>query len=98
MVYRVPQFADYVRSVTTTRYEYFEGADPNRLIDMFITGTLKANDEEFAGCTTAEDDVLAMIAAREWQILLEAAPPFSMSARRNVQRRWLFRSIDKFAN
>lgn len=95
MVYRVPQFTDYVCSVTTTRYEYFEGADPNRLIDMFITGTLKANDEDFAGCTTAEDDVLAMIAAREWQSLLEAAPPFSMSARRNVQRRWLFRSIDK---
>ena len=30
-IYRVPQYVDHVRAVTSSKYEYVDGADPERL-------------------------------------------------------------------
>lgn len=95
MVYRVPQYVDQVRCITTTRYEYREGADLARLPDLLRTGVLKADDPTSAGDSAGEDEVLALIAARDWQTLLESAPGPLPAPRRTVQRRWLLRPIDR---
>ena len=36
MVWRLPQYVDQVRAVTTTKFEYAQGAAPQRLIDLFM--------------------------------------------------------------
>lgn len=95
MVYRVPQYVDQVRCITTTRYEYREGADLARLPDLLRTGVLKADDPLCAGDVEGEDEVLALIAARDWQTLLDAAPEPPPAPRRVVQRRWMLRPIDR---
>lgn len=95
MVYRLPQYVDQVRCATTTRYEYFEGADPARLPDLLRSGVLQADDAVRASDASGEDEVLALIAARQWQALLESAPTPSIAPRRTVQRRWLLRPVDR---
>ncbi len=95
MVYRVPQFVDQVRCISTTHYEYREGADPMRFPELLRSGVLQADDADHASDTAGEDEVLALIAARDWNTLLEAAPGPVAAPRRTVQRRWLLRPIDR---
>lgn len=95
MVYRLPQYVEQVRCVTTTRYEYFEGADPARLPDLLRSGVLQADDACRAIDAAGEDEVLALIAARQWHALLDSAPAPAPAPRRSVQRRWLLRPVDR---
>ncbi|SSW69713.1 hypothetical protein AVE30378_03678 [Achromobacter veterisilvae] len=96
MAYRVPQYVEYVRSVTATRYEYREGADAGRLIDMFRNGVIPADDATYAADESGEDDVLAMVARREWEALHElgGANVQGSAIPRHVHRRWMYRPID----
>jgi hypothetical protein len=66
---RNPQFVDYVRAVKTTSYEYIEGADPERLLEMFRTGKLIADDQEYDVTDSAENTVLELMKAAAWQQL-----------------------------
>jgi hypothetical protein len=95
MVYRVPQFVDQVRAITTTRYTYHQGADLDRLPALLRTGVLRADDDARADGLEGEDQVLSLIAAHDWQTLLEAAPAASAAPPRRVQRRWMLRPIDQ---
>ncbi|WP_241076078.1 hypothetical protein [Achromobacter insuavis] len=96
MIYRAPQYVDYVRSITATRYEYREGADAGRLVDTFRRGALSADDATHADNESGEDEVLAMVSRREWEELnalgdgVEQLP----AVPRLVHRRWMFRPID----
>jgi hypothetical protein len=94
MVYRVAQFVPQVRCLTTTRYEYRDGADPQRLVALLRGGELQADDAERAAHARAEDAVLALIAARSWEALIEATPQHD-GPTRPVSRRWMFRPIDR---
>jgi hypothetical protein len=96
MVYRVAQFVPYVRCLTTTRYEYREGADPQRLLALLAGGPLQADDPTRADNGDGEHEVLELIAARDWQALFASAPPApSGTPQRRVSRRWMFRPIDR---
>jgi hypothetical protein len=95
MSYRVSQFVDQVRLVTTTRYDYRQGADPDRLTRMLVRGCLEADDPDCADDTVAEDEVLRMIRDRQWATLLDSAVPTPVSPTRQVRRRWMFRPIDR---
>jgi hypothetical protein len=94
MTYRLSQYVNQVRCVTTTRYEYFEGADLDRLPNLLRTGVLQADDASHARDLTGEDEVLGLIARRQWQTLLESAPGRPNAPRRSVRRRWFLRPID----
>ena len=93
MVHRVPQYTRFVRADATTRFRYDMSADPQRFIDLLRGGELRADDEECADDTQAEDEVLRRIERRDWQGLLEALEP-DMRAYESVRRRLLFRPID----
>jgi hypothetical protein len=94
MNFRVSQYVDQVRCLTTTRYEYFEGADLGRLPTLLRTGVLQADDASCASDLTGENEVLGLVAARQWQVLLESALGTTNALRRSVQRRWFLRPID----
>lgn len=95
MAYRVAQFVPYVRCVTTTNYEYREGAEPERLIRMLKTRELQADDTHLARDGSGEEEVLAMIASRDWERLgVPPAWPASVDCG-PPRRRWMFRPVDR---
>jgi hypothetical protein len=94
MVYRVAQFVPYVRAVTTTRYDYFAGADPQRLIALLRGGSLQADDSNAAGDARGEDAVLELIAERRWTELMESARPLPQGKPLPIARRLAYRPID----
>ncbi|WP_309898151.1 hypothetical protein [Variovorax soli] len=93
MVHRVPQYTRFVRADTTTRFKYDMSADPHRFLDLLRGGELRADDEECADDTRAEEEVLERIKRHDWQGLLDALEPDS-GAYEPVRRRLLFRPID----
>lgn len=95
MNFRLSQYVDQVRCVTTTRYEYFEDADLDRLPTLLRTGVLQADDASCASDLRGENEVLGLIAARQWRALLESATVAPNALRRVVQRRWFLRPIDR---
>jgi len=98
IAHRVAQYVPFVRAVTTTRYEYVEGADPARLSRLLVTGKLEADDNDMAGDCRDEDGVLELIRARDWEQLLETAQSsvaVSQGIAKPLRRRLFFRPIDK---
>ncbi|HEX5686709.1 MAG TPA: hypothetical protein VFY73_22095 [Ideonella sp.] len=94
MVHRIPQYTNFVRAEATTRYKYDMSADPQRFVDLMCGGDLRADDESSADDTIGEDDVLARIAARDWQGILDALPPDTRTYV-PVKRRLVFQPIDR---
>ncbi len=94
MAYRIPQYVAHVHCVTTTRYAYYEGADPNRFTQLFHTGTLQADDSSYPSDTTQETEILALIRQRQWQALLDATVQPQREASLKIHRRWMFRPVD----
>lgn len=94
MAYRVAQLVPYVRAVTTTRYEYFKGADPNRLIRIFRSRQLEADDPEGSACANGEAEVLTKVQARDWEHLVDASNP-APGRVFAVKRRLIYRSLDR---
>lgn len=94
MVYRVAQFVEFVRCVTTTKYEYFDGANPERLIDLIRRGELAPDNDAFAQNESEEDGVLATIRAHQWDQLYSDLSPVKGGLQRVVRRRWAYRAVD----
>jgi hypothetical protein len=95
MAFRVAQFVDYVRSVSTTDYRYVDGADPLRLIDLIQSGKLAADDEGSAAQETGEEDVIELINSRAWDKLAQDSEPSANKPSRSTQRRWMYRAVDR---
>lgn len=68
---RFPQYVNYVRALETTRYTYFDGADPQRLVDMLKTGKVSADDRTYASDLMAEDQVVDKIKSKKWGLLAD---------------------------
>lgn len=63
---RFPQYVPYVKAISTTSYQYFDGADPMRLIKMAMSGCMTADDDSFSDDSAFEDAAVAQIMARDW--------------------------------
>lgn len=85
---RYPQFVDYVRAIETTRYHFFDGADPGRLMQMLATGRVAADDAAFATDATEEDEVVALIVQRQWQALVDQRIPEPSLPALKISRRF----------
>lgn len=95
MNFRVAQYVDHVRCITTTRYQYRNGADPQRLPLLLKRGTLDADDPRFAQETAGEDDVLDTIELRRWTDLVDVPSQEAVRPVRPIRRRWMLRPIDR---
>jgi hypothetical protein len=97
MAHRLAQYVPYVRCATTTRYEYPEGADPERLIRLLASGNLEADDNHSGADCSEEDEVLELIRQRAWDTLLETNTDNQSANRpmKPVHRRWMFRPMDR---
>jgi hypothetical protein len=84
---RFPQFVDYIRAISTSKCNYYEGANPNRIIDIFRTRRLEADDKLFANYGTEEEEILDLVERGKWGILSKykeqrnSGPEFSVNRR-----------------
>ncbi|MDW8258574.1 MAG: capsule biosynthesis protein, partial [Gammaproteobacteria bacterium] len=91
-IYRFSQYVDYVKALTTTRYRYFDGADPTRIERMLVSGLIEPDDASVADSKSGEDPVVASIAARDWEALhVPDQPPAraEIQVRRRPALRWI---------
>lgn len=91
--HRFAQYVDYVRAIETTKYEYFEGADPQRLISMFATGEMIADDTNYADDEREEDLVVEALKNKLWGQLADYVvirPALkSLKVERRVGLKWV---------
>ncbi|HET8744125.1 MAG TPA: hypothetical protein VFM98_00860 [Ramlibacter sp.] len=93
VAYRLPQYVQHVKAISTTSYRYVPGADPQRLVDLLRTGQLQADDAFASPDATGEDRVAALLQAGEWEALRQ--PPADASAASDrVRRRWFLQPVD----
>lgn len=91
---RLPQYVDYVRAQSTTKFDYYEGADPGRLIRILQSGQVEPDDPVVADTTDAEDEVLEDVLRQDWSKLY-AWPEKSVAyPKKDVGRRRAMRWID----
>lgn len=93
---RFPQYVEYVRAIETTRYSYFEGANPERIFSMLKTGCVTADDPTFASNTNDEDQIVETLKKKEWAQLAEYLPPRLDFNPILIERRVGLRWIDNF--
>ncbi|MEL4165456.1 capsule biosynthesis protein [Pseudomonas sp. ZS001] len=92
--HRFAQFVEYVRALETTRYEYFDGADPERLISMLKTGKMTADDTSFSDDQRDEDDVVMALKNKEWDKLASHTVERVKLKPLAIQRRFGLRWVD----
>ena len=64
--HRHPQFTRYVKALETTKYSYCQGADAERIIQMFSSGELEADDPAFSDSEFGEDAIVQMLESSDW--------------------------------
>lgn len=94
--HRFPQFVDFVKAIETTQYRYYQGADPSRIIEMFKTGKIQADDPIYAETEQYENEVLAALAKKEWGILANREVITPNCTTLNISRRIGFKWVDGF--
>ena len=95
MVYRVAQYVDYVRCVTTTEYNYFEGANPQRLLDLIRSGKLTPDDANSDADESAEEEIVDLINSRDWGRLASNFDTAPIKSRQSIRRRLMYRAVDR---
>jgi len=91
---RFPQYVKFVRARTTTRYNYYEGADPERIVKIFESGSLTTDDSIYGADLRGEDEVIEKIFARKWAELVNWREKPMELRRFPVNRRAGLRSLD----
>jgi len=92
---RYPQFVDYVKADTTTQYEYFEGANSNRLIDMIMTGKIEPDDSEYSNSSEGEKHIIELLMKKDWMVLNQYKLTSENRKIMNLNRRFGLNWIDK---
>ncbi|NYT38024.1 capsule biosynthesis protein [Allopusillimonas soli] len=66
---RFAQYVEYVRAESTTKYAYYRGADPDRLLSMMQSNRIYADDPVFADSLDDETEVVSMLNDKNWAAL-----------------------------
>lgn len=91
---RVPQYVLHVRSLTPTKYAYFEGADVKRLLSIFERGRVEPDDAAAASGPEEERKVISRILERRWDDF-ESDEFVAPGADMKVGRRWMWSWLDR---
>jgi hypothetical protein len=93
VAYRLPQYVQHVKALSTTSYRYVPGADPQRLVDLLRTGELHADDAHASPDALGEDRVVALLRSGEWESLRQP-PTDGPAASDRLRRRWFLQPVD----
>jgi len=92
---RYSQYVQYVRSLTTTRYDYFAGADPDQLCRALFVGQLSPDDPETASDDLKEAPVVDLVRKGAWLDLIQWDEQAPARAKLTVRRRHGLGWIDR---
>lgn len=92
--HRHPQFVDFVRPIETTRYTYYQGADASRVIEMFRTGELAADDPGHAADESEESVIVELLKNKSWGRLADHVIPSPELPVLEIKRRPAFCWVD----
>lgn len=93
---RFPQYVDFVRADSTTECHYYQGADPNRIIEMFKTGSVEPDDPIWSDDAEAEDEIVSLACYRKWDKLASWQEKLPGNLPLAVSRRFGLQWIDSF--
>ena len=93
--HRLPRYTSFVRCLSPTAFRYLQGADPKPLMDLIETGNLVADDIEIAGDTRDESGVVEMLMQRRWGEIEDPEPDQTERESLILQRRSLYRFVDR---
>jgi hypothetical protein len=100
--HRYPQFVNYVKAITTVKYEYFDGADPEVMLRMLDGDTLEPDDPEVATSTQEEDLALMLMKEKQWdkaaELSLDVESNKSSHKLDMIKRRFSMRWLDHVRN
>lgn len=91
---RFTQFVPFVRALTTMRYEYLDGADPERIVRICSSGQLEPDDVRYATDAEFETHIVSQMLAGEWDALGRWQEPLSTGPRVHIARRLGLRWVD----
>jgi hypothetical protein len=92
ITHRTPQYVDYVRCETPTRYAYKAGGDGHRLIGLLMSGELEADNSDHSINEDDENTVLTLMKDKQWEYLMQTKDP--SDEYRTIKRRFPYTSID----
>lgn len=92
-VARHPQYVQFVRAETTTRFRYHAGASADRLFEMLRTGTVKPDDPAYCHEPSAETEVVDAMWSGRWESFAGSDLPWESLAEVSINRipglRWI---------
>lgn len=95
MVWRVPQFVNYVKVRQTTEFDYFDEADVERFTRLFTSQELEADDTTYDTFgLTGEDKVLSVVRARKWETLISPLETSRAEKYLSIRRRGVYAWVD----
>lgn len=95
MVWRIPQYVDFVIPKKTIDYEYLDGCDFERFTRLFLRGVLEPDDcvYNLNGCD-GEARIIEKINARKWRDLLFKNDEIYNKEIISVKRRFFYGWVD----
>lgn len=94
MTQRIPQYVQYVKSISPTQYRYRSGADPEKFVSLLRGEALTADDSDYADDERAEGSIVNKMRLGEWDSLYVSRKADKQADDMNIARRRLFRPID----
>lgn len=93
---RFPQYVNHVRALSTTRFEYFDGADAARLIALLQSGAVVPDDVTVAQNDAEESVVVDRVLNQDWDALAAYDEVWPELPPLKIERRFGLRWIDNF--
>ena len=94
MARRFAQYVDYVQAISPTRYRYFAGADPDKIVQALQSGFLEADDTEIAPDDKGETKILSLIMEKRWDEISAFGDEMNSKRVLDIGRRWSLRWLD----
>jgi hypothetical protein len=92
ITHRAPQYVDYVKAVTPTKYTYKNDGNPQRIINLLKSQSLTPDDTNQSKSNHEENYILNIIKTKQWDSLIKDN---SINIEHSkINRRHLYRSLD----
>lgn len=95
MAWRLPQYGSFIKAISTTRYKYLEGADPQRFIELIERQEMEPDDPNFANGDEGEDEVLLHVEKCNWSAIISESTSGETGVERHIKRRGLYQMVEK---
>lgn len=95
--YRIPQYTNYVKCITPTRYKYLDGADGYKLINALMSGKLTSDDLIYSYSEDCENSCLNLVRNKQWDRLVLCSV-HSNSDEYSIQKRFPYSVLGYLRN